>query len=99
MIQTSISVHRLNSSNTLSEGSVYELSTFDVTRSNTNFRFTESPHAISFIDLTVFVELDETFEPMPRESFMFRDNKQLMVLSNRTNTNTHLPGLNSCCSF
>ncbi|KAH0865968.1 hypothetical protein HID58_083179 [Brassica napus] len=36
----------------------------------------------------LLVELAETFEPIPRESFRFRDYKQLMVLSNTT---TDLP--------
>ena len=49
----------------LSEGSLYELIVFNVTRSNPNFRYSESPHAIRFTDKTVFVDLTEPSEPIP----------------------------------
>ncbi|KAG2271293.1 hypothetical protein Bca52824_065848 [Brassica carinata] len=41
----------------LQEGSVYELSVFDVARSNPSFKFGDAPVSIRFTEHTVFVEL------------------------------------------
>lgn len=102
MIQASISVQLLSTfKHLLSEGSDYAFSFF--WWSNPNFCFTESPHAIRFIDQTCFVELAETFEPIPREGFtcLYPGTKQLNGVIQRDYwiSSTDLPGLNSFPSF
>ncbi|KAL0748767.1 hypothetical protein Bca101_030769 [Brassica carinata] len=59
-LNASINVHRQNIFKHLpSEGYLYELSVCDVTRSNPNFHFSDSPIAIRFTNKTVFAELSE----------------------------------------
>nr|VDD03290.1 unnamed protein product [Brassica rapa] len=59
-----ITAHRLYSSkNLLSESAVYELSVFDVSRSNNHFKLCASPVCIRFTEHTSFVEVvDPTAE-------------------------------------
>ena len=56
-----------------SEGSSYELIVFNVPLSNPNFHYSESPHAICFTDKTVFVDLTEPSEPIPKECLITRN--------------------------
>lgn len=82
-----ISVHELNTFRHLpKEGAVYELSGFDVSRSNPNYRLSDSPFSVQFTDLTSFVELSN---PVRIEHLRLRNYDQLMVVAN---TNTDLPG-------
>ncbi|KAH0873957.1 hypothetical protein HID58_071319, partial [Brassica napus] len=81
-----ISVHELNTFRHLpKEGAVYELSGFDVSRSNPNYRLSDSPFSVQFTDLTSFVELSN---PVRIEHLRLRNYDQLMVVAN---TNTDLP--------
>lgn len=85
-----ISVHPLNTFRHLpKEGAVYELSGFDVSRSNPNYRLSDSPFSIQFTDLTSFVELSNPAKPIRIEHLRLRNYDQLMVVAN---TNTDLPG-------
>ncbi|KAG2307321.1 hypothetical protein Bca52824_027069 [Brassica carinata] len=74
----------------LKEGGIYELSVFDVVRSNSHFKLLGSPVSICFNDQTNFVELAETTSFIPTEKFRFQKYAQLMALAN---TNVDLPGL------
>ncbi|KAF3520031.1 hypothetical protein DY000_02061524 [Brassica cretica] len=71
------------------EGAVYELSGFDVSRSNPNYRLSDSPFSVQFTDLTSFVELSNPAKPIRIEHLRLRNYDQLMVVAN---TNTDLPG-------
>lgn len=74
----------------LSEGSVYTLSGFDVTRSNNNFRLSDAPLAIRFNDATSFDPVTESVSTIPVEFFRLRTYDQLLALAN---TNRQLPGI------
>ncbi|CAH8359617.1 unnamed protein product [Eruca vesicaria subsp. sativa] len=64
LIQGSLNVHRLNTfRHVLQEGSVYELSVFDVARSFLSFKFGDAHVSTRFTKHTVLVELTETNEP------------------------------------
>ncbi|CAF2223593.1 unnamed protein product [Brassica napus] len=64
VVTRTITAHRLYSSkNLLSESAVYELSVFDVSRSNNHFKLCASPVCIRFTEHTSFVEVvDPTAE-------------------------------------
>ncbi|KAF3522719.1 hypothetical protein F2Q69_00049217 [Brassica cretica] len=85
-----ISVHELSTFRHLpKEGAVYELSGFDVSRSNPNYRLSDSPFSVQFTDLTSFVELSNPAKSIRIEHLRLRNYDQLMVVAN---TNTDLPG-------
>ncbi|KAF8087120.1 hypothetical protein N665_0598s0004 [Sinapis alba] len=73
----------------LKEGGIYELSVFDVLRSNSHFKLLASPCSVRFDDQTKFVELAETTVFIPTDHFRFWKYEQLMALANR---NVNLPG-------
>lgn len=74
----------------LSEGSIYSLSGFDVTRSNSNFRLSDASVSIQFSDGTMFVQVTDSDKVIPTEMFWFRSYDQILALAN---TNRQLPGL------
>ncbi|CAN6901966.1 unnamed protein product [Brassica oleracea] len=66
----------------LSEGSVYTLSGFDVTRSNPKFRLSDGPVSIRFNEGTAFEKLATTTRKIPTEHFRFRPYDQILELAN-----------------
>ncbi|KAJ4872319.1 Uncharacterized protein Rs2_46011 [Raphanus sativus] len=66
----------------LTEGSVYTLSGFDVTRSNPKFKLTDGPVAIRFNEGTEFEKLATTTRMIPTEHFRFRTYEQIRELAN-----------------
>ncbi|WZZ72665.1 hypothetical protein YC2023_084035 [Brassica napus] len=60
LIKISVSVHRLN---TFREGALYELSGFDVTRSNNHFKLCNSNVAIRLNQSTKMVEVPAVANP------------------------------------
>lgn len=74
----------------LTEGSLYTLSGFDVTRSNPKFRLTDGPVAIRFNEGTVFEKLATTTRMIPTEHFRFRTYDQILELAN---AGKQLPGI------
>ncbi|CAN6986440.1 unnamed protein product, partial [Brassica oleracea var. botrytis] len=76
----------------LSEGSVYTLSGFDVTRSNPKFRLSDGPVSIRFNEGTAFEKLATTTREIPTEHFCFRPYDQILELAN---TGKQLPGIYS----
>ncbi|KAH0906434.1 hypothetical protein HID58_038261 [Brassica napus] len=88
LIQAFVSVHRLNTFRELREGAIYELSGFDVTKSNNCFKLCDSVVAISLNKFTKMVEVPAVANPIPTEMFRFRSAEQLMSLGN---TNVELP--------
>ncbi|CAN7094577.1 unnamed protein product [Brassica rapa subsp. narinosa] len=92
LIQAFVSVHRLNTFRELREGAIYELSGFDVTKSNNCFKLCDSVVAISLNKFTKMVEVPAVANPIPTEMFRFRSAEQLMSLGN---TNVELPGMSS----
>lgn len=66
----------------LTEGSLYTLSGFDVTRSNPKFRLTDGPVAIRFNEGTAFEKLATTTRMIPTEHFRFRTYDQILELAN-----------------
>ncbi|KAF3593098.1 hypothetical protein DY000_02024409 [Brassica cretica] len=75
LIQGTIHASRLRRH--LSEGSVYSLSGFEVTRSNNNFPLSDSPVSIRFNDRTSFAETTNSKKDIPTELFRFRSHEQL----------------------
>ncbi|KAH0936270.1 hypothetical protein HID58_013387 [Brassica napus] len=83
VVQGSISaIRQLTFRGRLTEGSVYTLSGFDVTRSNPKFRLTDGPVSICFNDGTAFEKLATTVRIIPTEHFRFRPYEQLIELAN-----------------
>lgn len=74
----------------LSEGSIYSLSGFDVTRSNSNFRLSDASVSIQFSDGTMFVQVTDSDKVIPTEMFWFRSYDQILALAN---TNRQLPDM------
>lgn len=72
----------------MSEGSVYTLSGFDVTRSNPKFRLSDAPVAILFNEETHFEKLPASNRNIPAEHFRFRPYDEIRELAN---TNKQLP--------
>ncbi|KAG2329636.1 hypothetical protein Bca4012_094675 [Brassica carinata] len=66
----------------LTEGSVYTLSRFDVTRSNPKFKLTDGPVSIRFNEGTDFEKLVATARTIPTEHFRFRPHEQIIELAN-----------------
>lgn len=66
------SIRQLRFRKRLSEGYVYKLSGFDVTRSNPNYCLSDAPLSIRFNDGTSFDKLPESVRPIPTELFRFR---------------------------
>ncbi|CAF2110346.1 unnamed protein product, partial [Brassica napus] len=77
----------------LTEGSVYTLSRFDVTRSNPKFKLTDGPVSIRFNEGTDFEKLVATARTIPTEHFRFRPHEQIIELANTSRqllaTKTH----------
>ncbi|CAH2035718.1 unnamed protein product [Thlaspi arvense] len=91
LMQGSISVHRLNTfKHLMHEGTLYSISNFDVTCSNHHFKLCDSTISIRFTDFTKFVEIPETTQQIPKESFKFRNHEELVALAN---TNSDLPDI------
>ncbi|KAL0733358.1 hypothetical protein Bca4012_009568 [Brassica carinata] len=65
----------------LTEGSVYTLSGFDVTRSNPKFRLTDGPVSIRFNEGTAVEKLATTARTIPTEHFRFRTHQQILELA------------------
>ncbi|KAG5386457.1 hypothetical protein IGI04_037927 [Brassica rapa subsp. trilocularis] len=61
----------------LSEGSVYSLSGFEVTRSNNIFPLSDSPVSIRFNDRTSFPETTNSKKDTPTELFRLCSHEQL----------------------
>nr|VDC66376.1 unnamed protein product [Brassica rapa] len=74
----------------LTEGSVYTLSGFDVTRSNPKFRLSDGPVSIRFNEGTAFEKIATTSRIIPTEHFRFRPYEQILELAN---TGKQLPGI------
>ncbi|KAF3586779.1 hypothetical protein F2Q69_00031230 [Brassica cretica] len=66
----------------LTEGSVYTLSGFDITRSNPKFNLTDGPVSIRFNEGTSFEKLAATARTIPTEHFCFRPHEQILELAN-----------------
>ncbi|XP_033134433.1 uncharacterized protein LOC117127840 [Brassica rapa] len=66
----------------MTEGSVYTLSGFDVTRSSPKYRLSDAPVAIRFNDGTEFEKLATTSRTIPTEHFRFRPYDQILGLAN-----------------
>ncbi|CAF1838362.1 unnamed protein product [Brassica oleracea var. botrytis] len=91
LIQASVPVHRLNTfRELLREGAMYELSGFDVSRSNNHFKLFDSVVAIWLNEFTKMVEVPAVANHIPTEMFRFRSVEQLMSLAN---TNVELPDI------
>ncbi|KAH0856370.1 hypothetical protein HID58_084631, partial [Brassica napus] len=58
-------------------GGIYELSSFDVTKSNQYFKLTTAP-----VSHTTSIEITETINPIPAEVFLFRSFNQVLLLAN-----------------
>ena len=74
----------------LSEGSLYTLTGFDVTRSNTNFRLSDAPFSIRFNEGTELEKIPASVRPIPTELFRFMPYSQILELAN---TGKQLPGM------
>ncbi|XP_013638919.1 PREDICTED: uncharacterized protein LOC106344083 isoform X1 [Brassica oleracea var. oleracea] len=81
-------VHQRKFRERLTEGSVYTLSRFDVTRSNPKFKLTDGPVSIRFNEGTDFEKLAATARTIPTEHFRFRPHEQILELAN---TSRQLP--------
>ena len=76
--------------NRLSEGSVYTLSGFDVTRSSPKYRLSDAPVSVRFNAETDFEKLPATDSIIPTEHFRFRQYDRIIELAN---TGNQLPGM------
>ncbi|XP_010451599.1 PREDICTED: uncharacterized protein LOC104733744 [Camelina sativa] len=91
VMQGSINVTYLSKfENSLRDGAIYQISGFEVTRSNYRFKLTDFHFSIRFTPTTVFDEVDESVSRIPNEHFRFRSYEQLVSLAN---TNTELPDI------
>ncbi|XP_056844974.1 uncharacterized protein LOC108807093 isoform X1 [Raphanus sativus] len=66
----------------LSEGSIYTLSGFDVTRSSPKYRLSDGPIAIRFNEGTAFEKLPTTTKVLPTEHFRFQPYDHILELAN-----------------
>ncbi|CAF2071701.1 unnamed protein product [Brassica napus] len=93
LIQGSVSATiQLTFRGRLTEGSVYTLSGFNVTRSNPKFRLSDGPVSIRFNEGTAFEKSATTTRIIPTEHFRFRPYEQILEFAN---TGKQLPGINS----
>ncbi|CAN6823842.1 unnamed protein product [Brassica oleracea] len=76
---------QLRFKNRLSEGSVYTLSGFDVTRSSPKYRLSDAPVSVRFNAETDFEKLPATDRIIPTEHFRFRQYDQIIELANTGN--------------
>ncbi|CAN7042365.1 unnamed protein product [Brassica rapa subsp. trilocularis] len=92
MMPATVNVNRLTSHrpNLEEGGSVYYLTGFEVTRCNQNYRLSDSSLLIRFSDSTSFMKVTEPAEPIPLESFRFRNHSEMLGLAN---SNNQLPDL------
>ncbi|CAN6889390.1 unnamed protein product, partial [Brassica oleracea] len=91
MMQATISAHRLPwFKERLIVGAMYSIAGFDVARCAQNFRLSDSSLMIRFNESTSFDEIDEPVPALPKETFWFRDQSELLGLAN---TNTQLPDI------
>ncbi|CAN7094749.1 replication protein A 70 kDa DNA-binding subunit A [Brassica rapa] len=82
--------HQLRFRDRLSEGSLYTLTGFDVTRSNTNFRLSDAPFSIRFNEGTELDKIPTSVRPIPTELFRFMPYSQILELAN---TGKQLPDI------
>ncbi|KAG2295345.1 hypothetical protein Bca52824_042014 [Brassica carinata] len=75
----------------LTKGSLYTLTGFDVTRSNTNFRLTDAPFSIRFNEGTELEKIPTSVRHIPTELFRFMPYTQILELAN---TGKQLPDSN-----
>ncbi|KAG2305033.1 hypothetical protein Bca52824_033684 [Brassica carinata] len=66
----------------LTEGSVYNLSGFDVTRSSPKFKLSDGPISIHFNEGTTFEKIETTSRMIPTEHFRFQPYEQILELAN-----------------
>lgn len=66
---------------------MYELSGFDVTRTNQYFKLTTHPSLFDSLNIPTWSRLQKPL--IPTEAFMFRNYDEMMLLAN---TNTYLSG-------
>nr|VDD36846.1 unnamed protein product [Brassica oleracea] len=91
LMQGSVGANRqLRFRDRLSEGSLYTLTGFDVTRSNTNFRLSDAPFSIRFNEGTELDKIPASVRPIPTELFRFMPCSQVLELAN---TGKQLPGM------
>lgn len=96
-MQGSVGANRqLRFRNRLSEGSLYTLTGFDVTRINTNFRLADAPFSIRLIEGTELEKIPTSVRPIPREVFRFMPYFQILELAN---TGKQLPGMSFLVSL
>ncbi|CAF1784549.1 unnamed protein product, partial [Brassica napus] len=76
---------QLRFKNRLSEGSVYTLSGFDVTRSSPKYRLSDAPVSVRFNAESDFEKLPATDRIIPTEHFRFRQYDQIIELANTGN--------------
>ncbi|KAF8083397.1 hypothetical protein N665_0776s0022 [Sinapis alba] len=81
-----LATHRQN----LKAGAIYSLNGFEVARCNQNYRLSDSPLLIRFVESTSFTEITVSSAPIPRESFRFHSHVELLGLAN---SNNQLPDL------
>ncbi|CAN6873090.1 unnamed protein product [Brassica oleracea] len=83
LMQGSVGANRqLRFRDRLSEGSLYTLTGFDVTRSNTNFRLSDAPFSIRFNEGTELDKIPASVRPIPTELFRFMPCSQILELAN-----------------
>ncbi|KAF3530095.1 hypothetical protein DY000_02042509 [Brassica cretica] len=93
MMQVTISAGRLPQFwEMLHAGTMFSVSSFEVSRCAQNFQLTDSSLMIRFTESTSFQELTEPVSPLPEEAFRFRNQSELIGLAN---TNTQLPENNT----
>ncbi|KAG5378223.1 hypothetical protein IGI04_026065, partial [Brassica rapa subsp. trilocularis] len=75
-------LRQLRFRNRLTEGSVYSLRGFDVTRNSPKFRLSDGIVSICFNDETAFEQLGMSVWNIPTEHFRFRPYDQILELTN-----------------
>ncbi|KAL0813811.1 hypothetical protein Bca101_070254 [Brassica carinata] len=91
LTQGSVGANRqLRFKDRLCEGSLYTLTGFDVTRSNTNFRLSDAPFSIRFNEGTELEKIPASVRPIPTELFRFMPYSQILELAN---TGKQLPDI------
>ncbi|CAN6925573.1 unnamed protein product [Brassica oleracea] len=91
MMQVTISASRLPQfREMLHAGTLFSVSSFDVSRCAQNFWLTDSSLMIRFSESTSFQVLTEPVSHLPEEAFRFRNQQELIGLAN---TNNQLPDI------